>query len=93
MFYALYLLLTLSPIQKLEPGAILHIEVNLLGGRKLILNDGSTWEIDPFDLPISALWLSPAPLEVTRSTSEIYPYFLTDIRTNLKVKAKPILVK
>lgn len=93
MLYTLHMLLLFSPIQKLEPGTLLHVEINLMGGRKLILNDGSTWEIDPLDLPISALWLSPAPLEVIRSASDTYPYFLVDVRTNLKVKAKPLSVQ
>jgi len=91
--YLISLLLTLAPGSKpcqLEKGALLHVEVNLSGGRKLILNDGSTWEIDPLDFPISSLWLSPAPLEVAFSESDSYPYFLIDVRTQMKVKAKPL---
>jgi hypothetical protein len=88
--YLLFLLPSLS-FSDLEPGALLHVEVNMSGGGRLMLNDGSLWEVDPNDRPISSLWLSPAPLEVISNESSTYPYFLVDTRTQMKVKARPIL--
>lgn len=70
-------------------GSILHVTVNMSGGKKLLLNDDSLWDIDPEDLEISRLWLSPFPMEITLGGSDLYPYLIINISSQKKVRAKP----
>lgn len=73
----------------LPEGSLLHLEINMKGGHRLLLNDHSAWDIDPEDLEISRLWLSPFPLKITLGGSDLYPYLIINMQSQKKVKAKP----
>lgn len=78
-----------KPSGLLPEGSILHLVINMDGGQRLLLNDDSLWDIDPEDVEISSLWLSPFPMKISSSGSILYPYLLTNIQSQKKVKAKP----
>lgn len=80
-----------KPSRDIQEGSILHITVNMSGGKKLLLNDDSLWDIDPEDLEISRLWLSPFPMKITLGGSDLYPYLIINISSQKKVRAKPSL--
>ncbi|MBS0628239.1 MAG: hypothetical protein JSS09_08520 [Verrucomicrobia bacterium] len=91
---ALFFLLCVScfaekPSGSLPEGSILHLVINMNGGQRLLLNDDSLWDIDPEDIEISRLWLSPFPMKISNSRSSLYPYFITNIQSQKKVKARP----
>jgi len=72
----------------LEEGSILHLEINMHAGHKLVLNDESVWEVDPADVGVSGLWLSPFPVKVTFQGEGPYPYSITNMQSEKTVKAK-----
>ena len=76
--------------EKLPEGSLLHLSINMNGGQRLLLNDDSLWEIDPEDVEISRLWLSPFPLQINLGGSDLYPYLIINIRSQKQVKAKPV---
>ena len=82
-----------KPSKDIEEGSILHVTINMSGGKKLLLNDNSLWDIDPEDLEISRLWLSPFPMEITLGGSDLYPYLIINISSQKKVKAKPSFIE
>ncbi len=73
----------------LPEGALLHLEINMNGGQRLLLNDNSAWDVDPEDLEISRLWISPFPLQITLGGSDLYPYLIINTQSQKQVKAKP----
>lgn len=68
----------------------LSLNINIDNGRVLILNDGSYWEVAPEDRKISSFWLTPFPLEITPRDSQAFPFFILNITTQEKVKARQI---
>ncbi|QVL58213.1 MAG: hypothetical protein KFB93_03795 [Simkaniaceae bacterium] len=66
------------------------IEENLHGGKVLVLNDGSTWEIAPQDLNTSQSWIFPSPLKIEKSSNSSYPYRIINTNSNSSVLARPI---
>lgn len=74
----------------LEVGCLLHVQANMEGGKKLLLTDDSLWEVDPNDLFISSLWLSPFHLEISWEGSDPYPYLLINTQSQKKVRARRI---
>ncbi|MES2200550.1 MAG: hypothetical protein V4489_10355 [Chlamydiota bacterium] len=73
----------------LPVGALLHLEINMNGGERLFLNDNSVWDVNPEDLEISRLWLSPFPMKITLGGSDLYPYLIINVRSQEKIKVKP----
>jgi hypothetical protein len=85
-------LIALSSYSYGEPlprGSVLHLDINMKGGHRLLLNDSSVWDVDPEDIEISRLWLSPFPMEITKGGSSLYPYLIINIQSQEKIKAKP----
>lgn len=74
----------------LEVGCMLHVQANIEGGKKLLLTDDSLWEVDPKDLYISSLWLSPFQMEISWEGSDPYPYLLINIQSQKQVRARRI---
>ena len=75
----------------LPEGSILHLDINMNGGQRLLLNDASLWDVDPEDLEISRLWLSPFPMQITLGGSDLYPYLIINTQSHEKIKVKPSL--
>jgi len=87
LFFALCLLFCRIGIP-LEHNAILHLELNALHGKRIVLNDQSIWEIHPNDLSISQLWLFPAPLQISLQGEEPYPYIMTNLQSHTQIRAR-----
>ncbi len=75
--------------KSLPEGSILHLDINMNGGQRLLLNDASLWDVDPEDLEISRLWLSPFPMQITLGGSDLYPYLIINTQSQEKIKVKP----
>lgn len=69
------------------------IEQNLNNGRNIQLSDGSLWEINPSDTPITQSWITPVEIAVSDSHDPTYPYILTNSLTGSSVKARKVLKK
>jgi hypothetical protein len=66
----------------------LFLAINVEGGKKIQLSDGSLWEIDPRDYSISATWLSPMPIKLAPSYNRNFPMLLVNKNTGVSVKAR-----
>ncbi|NDD57767.1 MAG: hypothetical protein EBZ47_00735 [Chlamydiae bacterium] len=69
----------------------LSISMNLQGGQQLVLSDSTRWQIQPQDVGITSLWLSPAPITLRQGTDTNYPFILTNLYSNQSVRAKQIV--
>lgn len=81
--------------QEKEP---LSLSINIDNGQKLQLSDDSIWEVYPQDVDISAVWITPFPLQIEKSTNPTYPFLLKNTRTQMSVRARksnsnPMLLK
>lgn len=74
-----------SPSQDQEP---LSLSINIDNGQKLQLSDNSIWEVHPQDVDISAVWITPFPLQIEKSTNPTYPFLLKNTRTQMSVRAR-----
>lgn len=80
----------LIAVQKTPTQSSLSLDVNIQSGSQLILSDGSRWEVDPQDRPVSSLWLTPVPLILAGSDSAEYPKILINVDAQQqKVKVRP----
>ena len=66
----------------------LSLSINIDNGQKLQLSDGSIWEVHPQDVDISAVWITPFPLQIEKSTNPMYPFLLKNTRTQMSVRAR-----
>lgn len=66
----------------------LSLSINIDNGQKLELSDGSIWEVHPQDVDISAVWITPVPLQIEKSTNSTYPFLLKNTRTQMSVRAR-----
>jgi hypothetical protein len=66
----------------------LSLSINIDNGQKLQLSDDSIWEVHPQDVDISAVWITPFPLEIEKSTNPTYPFLLKNTRTQMSVRAR-----
>jgi hypothetical protein len=71
--------------QDTEP---LSLSINIDNGQKLQLSDNSIWEVHPQDVDISAVWITPFPLKIEKSTNPTYPFLLKNTRTQMSVRAR-----
>lgn len=62
----------------------------LRGGKFIRLSDGSLWEINPKDTPITQSWINPVEIDVKPADSQEYPYLLINSLTGSSVQAKKI---
>jgi hypothetical protein len=69
----------------------LFLSVNLESGKKLLLSDGTTYEIYPADVITTSVWLTPFPISVSSSGDITYPFMLTNVNTNVSVKARQVM--
>jgi len=78
-------------VKKNAEQAALSLDINIDGGRQLILSDGTKWEVAPEDRSISSLWLTPIPLKILPSGSQEYPNVIMNGDSEKeKVKVKQI---
>jgi len=73
---------------KSEKAEALFLAINVEGGKKIQLSDGSLWEIDPRDYSVSSTWLSPMPIKLTPSYNRSFPTLLVNKNTGVSVKAR-----
>lgn len=73
---------------KNEKPEALFLAINVEGGKKIQLSDGSLWEIDPRDYSVSATWLSPMPIKLAPSYNRNFPTLLVNKNTGVSVKAR-----
>ncbi|MGL4539854.1 MAG: hypothetical protein ACRCU0_02620 [Candidatus Rhabdochlamydia sp.] len=66
----------------------LSLSINIDNGQKLQLSDNSIWEVHPQDVDISAVWITPFPLQIEKSTNPTYPFLLKNTRTQMSVRAR-----
>ncbi len=78
-------------VKKNAEQAALSLNINIDEGRKLILSDGTKWEVAPEDRSISSVWLTPIPLKILPGGSQEYPNVIMNSDSEKeKVKAKQI---
>jgi hypothetical protein len=79
-------------VLKAEPKTTkdVYLSQNLDQGRKLRLTDGSLYEVFPSDVPKTAFWITPFPLEITPSGDPTYPWIITNKTSGTKVKVKQL---
>ena len=72
---------------KKQAGPIL--QDNLKNGHLIRLSDGSMWEINPIDTPITQGWVTAVEIKVESTSGDAtYPYKLTNSLTGSSVRAK-----
>jgi hypothetical protein len=72
----------------------LFLSINIDGGKKIQLSDGSLWEVDPRDTNTSGSWLSPMPIKIIPSGDLNFPSRLMNKNTGISVRARQaILIK
>ena len=65
------------------------LQENLKGGHYIRLSDGTLWEINPSDTPITQGWITPVDIEVSQNNSDTnYPYMLKNTLTGSSVQAR-----
>lgn len=67
---------------------VTKISINIDNGAKLILSDNTVWEVAPDDQVLASSWLSAIPVKLSPSSSNEYPFFLTNLNTNTSIKVK-----
>lgn len=66
----------------------LSLSANFRNGQELMLSDDSRWLVNPSDIPISSLWITPFAVQVTPNNDPNYPWTITNLTTNQSIKAK-----
>lgn len=64
------------------------IQKNSSQGSEIIMEDGSSWQISPWDKFKTKLWLPGEKVQVERSGGVLYPYRLTNVESEERVEAK-----
>ena len=87
---------TLSPAEKSMQNAMpdqqqsSHTLSEILnGGRIIILEDGTQWEVHPDDIDKSGGWLGPADVVLSSSKDSTYKYKIFNDWTNSSVRVRP----
>lgn len=78
-----------SKVERQAPEIMLSI--NIEGGRKLQLSDGTMWEVDPNDVVQSSVWITPFPIRIVPSDSTDYPFLLVNKTSGVSVKARKVV--
>lgn len=68
----------------------LTVSLNIQGGRRLQLSDGSLWEIAPNDIPNASFWVLPIPVKIAPSNDVKFPNLLINQQTGISVRARQI---
>ncbi|MBI3236840.1 MAG: hypothetical protein HYZ48_03970 [Chlamydiales bacterium] len=74
--------------QREEQNTGLFLSINIDGGKKLQLSDGTFWEIAPSDVATSSIWITPFPVRISNSTDPNYPFVLTNTISGVAVRAR-----
>ena len=61
----------------------------LNGGRIIVLEDGSQWEVHPDDIDKSGGWLGPADVVLSLTKDNTYKYQIFNDWTNSSVRVRP----
>ncbi len=86
---------TLSPAEKSmqnnvpAPQSTHTLSEILNGGRVIVLEDGSEWEVHPDDIDKSGGWLGPADVVLSPSKDNIYKHQIFNDWTNSSVRVRP----
>jgi hypothetical protein len=56
-------------------------------GEKIILMDGSIWNINPGDMPTVCTWMPTAEIEISVSDDSVFDYTLTNKGIGVSVTA------
>jgi len=64
-----------------------YLEGNYNSGSRIVLDDGSMWDIDPVDKIVAALWEYNSVITVTSTKGGKYPYELTNSDDGKEVRA------
>ena len=59
------------------------------GGRVIVLEDGSQWEVHPDDIDKSGGWLGPADVVLSTRNDPTYKYQIFNDWTNSSVRVRP----
>lgn len=77
-----------APIPASSTGVVYIIE-NLDGGRQLRLSDGNLYDVDPEDVNIASVWVSPStPLRMEDAGGN-YPIRLRNVYTGSSIYVRP----
>ena len=80
----------LKTVKEEPKEAEIFLSINIDGGKKLELSDGSTWEVDPNDVGQSSVWITPFPMRIVPSNDSNYPFLLVNKISGISVKARKI---
>lgn len=64
------------------------LQENLKNGGFIRLSDGTLWEVNPADTPITQGWITPVEMRVETSGDPVFPYKLTNSLTGSVVRVK-----
>jgi hypothetical protein len=73
---------------KLREGETLTVSLNMKNGQFLQLSDNSVWKINPSDVDTTSGWLTPAIIDISKSSHPSYPCLLTNRQTYSSVSAQ-----
>ncbi|MES2122613.1 MAG: hypothetical protein V4492_07550 [Chlamydiota bacterium] len=66
----------------------LSMSININNGQKLMLSDNSLWEVNPNDIDVASVWITPFPIQMSPSNDPQYPMLLTNTLTGVSVRAR-----
>ena len=73
---------------KLREGETLTVSLNLKNGQYIQLSDNSVWKINSSDTDTTSGWLTPAIIDISKSSHPNYPCLLTNRQTYSSVSAR-----
>ncbi|MBS0620132.1 MAG: hypothetical protein JSS61_01560 [Verrucomicrobia bacterium] len=68
----------------------LFLSLNISGGKKIQLSDGSIWEIAPGDVNAASAWITPVPIKIEPSGDTDFPFLLINTNNRASVKARKV---
>ena len=68
----------------------MYLSENIEGGSKVLLSDGTLYEVAPSDIKRASGWLLSVPIQLGSSGDSDYPYKLTNKNTGASIKARSI---
>lgn len=66
----------------------LTVSINIADGKKIVLSDNSVWDVAPEDQQMASSWLGAQPVAISSSDNTLYPFLMTNMRTNTSIKVK-----
>ena len=60
-------------------------------GEKLTVLDGTTWEVNPADMPTACTWIPTANLQIHHDEGDqMHPYIIHNLENDNKIRARKI---